>query len=203
MFFAVLKLLVMKWGSEIKTTASPVYHHHCWRFLHPQKDFSKNQTTEHIPHMCKQVQQGKFFHNETSKHEQKNTRAGSLETTLLKRIMLLPTAIKNIKSSGGHGHWERHGGYGYPHTYLQYKPDFRQEDPAQGSKTCACGAAWCCVKRSTWHLPCVAMLRLRLTNCLCFFQVTPGSATQEAPSPGLWTVFSWAAAQLNKPEQTF
>ena len=91
-----------------------------------------------------------------------NKRAGSLETTLLKRIMLLPTAIKNIRSSSDHGHWERHSGYCYPHTYLRYKPDFRQQDPGQGSKTGLCGAAWCCMKRS-WHLPCVAMLRLRLT----------------------------------------
>ena len=34
----------------------------------------------------------------------------------------------------------------------------------------------------------------------CFFQVTPGSATQDdAPSPGLELLSSWAAAQLNKP----
>lgn len=52
------------------------------------------------------------------KRQNMNKRAGSLETTLLKRIMLLPTAIKNIRSSSDHGHWERHSGYCYPHTYL-------------------------------------------------------------------------------------
>ena len=60
----------------------------------------------------------------TMKRQNMNKRAGSLETTLLKRIMLLPTAIKNIRSSSDHGHWERHNGYCYPHTYLQYNPIF-------------------------------------------------------------------------------
>ena len=40
----------------------------------------------------------------TMKRQNMNKRAGSLETTLLKRIMLLPTAIKNVKSSGNHGY---------------------------------------------------------------------------------------------------
>ena len=60
----------------------------------------------------------------TMKRQNMNKRPGSLETTLLKRIMLLPAAIKNVKSSGNHGSRDRHSGYGYAHVYPQYNSDF-------------------------------------------------------------------------------
>ena len=97
-----------------------------------------------------------------------NKRAGSLETTLLKGSCCFPL---QLRISGQAAIMAIENAIvaivihtlTYTHTYLQYKPDFRQQDPGQGSKTGVCGAAWCCMKRSTWHLPCVAMLRLRLT----------------------------------------
>ena len=64
----------------------------------------------------------------TMKRQDMKKRAGSLETTLLKRIMLLPIAIKDIKSCGNHGYWKRHSGDGYAHVYPYVR--FRQQDPA-------------------------------------------------------------------------
>ena len=104
----------------------------------------------------------------TMKRQDMNKRAGSLETTLLKGSCCFPL---QLRISGQAAIMAIENAIvaivihtlTYTHTYLQYKPDFRQQDPGQGSKTGVCGAAWCCMKRSTWHLPCVAMLRLRLT----------------------------------------
>ena len=115
---AVLKLLVMKCCSEIKTTARnqkvPLLSTNTTvggcSILNWVRARTKQLNTFRT---CVSKSSDASF--STMKRQNMNTRAGSLETTLLKRIMLFPTAIKNVKSSANHGYWERHSGYGYSH----------------------------------------------------------------------------------------
>ena len=78
-------------------------------------------------------------------------------------------------------------------------PYFRQQGPAQGSKTCVCGSAWCCVKRLTLHL--FASVATRTDSVSSKWPRAAPPLTIHRMAFELLS--SWAAAQLNKPEQTF